>query len=121
MLDRITASLVISSICLAVALRSSQASYCQAMTTPDALVLFQQHRWAEAAGAFESVEKAQPGKTDALLYRAKSLVNLSQFSEAAVSLEAYLARHPQSDDALYLLAYVRFREDKPQDSLKLYT
>jgi len=95
--------------------------FCQNVTGEDALAMFQQRRWAEAAAAFERLEKEQPGKTDALLYRGKCLINLNRFSDAAADLEGYQATHPQSEDAAYLLAYVRFREDRPQESLQLYT
>ena len=49
------------------------------------------------------------------------LVNLSQFKDAAEALQAYIASHPQSYDAMYLLAYVFFREDEPKESLQLFT
>src|SRR5215472_218452 len=68
--------------------------------------MFHQKRWSEAAAAFELCERQEPGKTDALLYRGKSLVNLRQFGEATTALENYARAHPQSDDAAYLLAYV---------------
>jgi tetratricopeptide (TPR) repeat protein len=86
-----------------------------------AMQLFQQRRWAEAAAAFAECEKNEPGKTAASLYRGKSFVNLGQFEEAATALEKYREVHPQSDDATYLLAYVRFRQDKPKESLQLFT
>jgi tetratricopeptide (TPR) repeat protein len=83
--------------------------------------LFQQHHWAQAAAAFEAVEKAQPRQTDARMYLGKCYINLARYDDAAANIEAYLADHPQSDDAAYLIAYVRFRQDKPADSLRLYT
>src|SRR6185312_2843533 len=82
--------------------------------------LFYQHRWQDAADAFQNCELGSPGKTDALLYRAKSLVNLSDFTGAAASLDSYIASHPDSDDALYLLGYVRFRLDHPRQSLDAF-
>jgi len=82
---------------------------------------FRQHRWADAASAFAQCEQAEPGKTAALLYRGKALVNLGKFDEAFTALESYLQTHPQSDDAAYLLAYIRFRQDKPKESLQLFT
>src|SRR5580692_2397775 len=97
----------------------------QSMTQPTsfehAMQLFQQRHWAEAAAAFADCEKTEPGKTAATLYRGKSLVNLGQFAAAATPLEKYRETHPQSDDAAYLLAYVRFRQDKPKESLQLFT
>jgi tetratricopeptide (TPR) repeat protein len=86
-----------------------------------AMQLFQQRRWAEAASAFTRCEHEEPGKTAAFLYRGKALVNLGKFAEAAAALESYRTTHPQSDDAAYLLAYVRFREDRPKESLQLFT
>jgi|SRR5580698_10098549 tetratricopeptide (TPR) repeat protein len=86
-----------------------------------AMQLFQQHHWAEAASAFDQCEKTAPGKTAASLYRGKALVNLGKFDEAAAALESYRTAHPDSDDAAYLLAYVRFRQDKPKESLQLFT
>jgi tetratricopeptide (TPR) repeat protein len=100
---------------------TGQTEQAAAPTTAQAIDLFQQHRWAEAAAAFAECEKNAPGKTAALLYRGKSLVNLGQFDEAASSLQSYRNTHPQSDDATYLLAYIRFRENKPKDSLQLFT
>jgi tetratricopeptide (TPR) repeat protein len=81
---------------------------------------FYQHHWREAADAFQNCELGSPGKTDALLYRAKSLINVSDFSGAAASLDSYLANHPDSDDALYLLGYVHFRQDQPRQSLEAF-
>jgi tetratricopeptide (TPR) repeat protein len=86
-----------------------------------AMDLFKQQEWAEAAAAFQRIEATSPGQTDALLYQGKCLINLGQFSEAGEALQVYWSGHPQSDDAAYLLAFVRFREDRPRDSLELFT
>jgi tetratricopeptide (TPR) repeat protein len=96
---------------------------CRAQTADfdHAASLFKQKQWKNAAAEFEAAEKLAPGKTDALLYRGKCLVNLGQFNEAADALRSYVTFHPQSDDAAYLLGYVYFREDKPKESLKQYT
>ena len=99
----------------------ASTSLAQSNAYHEALDLFRQRDWAHAAAAFQQVEKNEPASTDALLYRGKCLVNLSQFNDAASDLQTYQASHPQSDDAAYLLAYVRFRQDKPADSLALYT
>src|SRR5258708_5140490 len=95
---------------------SGQSGICD-----QAASLFHEHHWAEAAESFAACEKASPGQTDALLYRGKSLINQREFPAAAASLQSYVAIHPQSDDALYLLAYVRFRQDQPKESLALFT
>jgi tetratricopeptide (TPR) repeat protein len=81
---------------------------------------FHQHSWAEAAEAFQQCETASPGRTDALLYRGKALIDLGDYAAASSSIERYLTIHPDSDDALYLLGYVRFRQDRPRDSLVLF-
>jgi tetratricopeptide (TPR) repeat protein len=93
---------------------SAQTGGCQQGTQ-----FFYQHRWQEASEAFQDCELASPGKTDAMLYRAKSLVNLADFSSAAASLDSYIIIHPDSDDALYLLGYVQFRQDHPKQSLEV--
>ncbi len=95
--------------------------FAESAVCDQASTLFQQHQWAQAADAFAECEKASPGQTDALLYRSKALVNQRQFALAADSLASYLGHHPQSSDALYLLGYVRFRQNQPQESLVLFT
>ena len=84
-----------------------------------ASALFQQRHWEQAAAAFAEVERHQPNQTDALLFQGKSLVNLNRFDDAAEVLQAYREAHPKSEDADYLLAYVRFRQNRPKDSLEL--
>ena len=71
--------------------------------------------------ALATCEASAPGQTDALLFRGKALINLGNFSEAAQSLAAYAAKHPQSDDALYSLGYVQFRQNQPGESLATLT
>jgi len=94
---------------------SSQSTFDHAME------LFHQRHWEEAAAAFAVSEKVEPGKTNALLYQGKAQVNLGKFHEAGDALRGFLVGHPKSDDALYLLAYVRFRENQPDESLQLFT
>jgi predicted Zn-dependent protease len=115
MIKRHRVGIALAAICFV------SSSFCQNTDRDQALNLFRQERWSEAASVFAALEKQQPGQTDALLYRGKCLVNLSQFKDAAEALHAYIASHPQSDDAMYLLAYVFFREDKPKESLQLFT
>lgn len=117
MLSRTNAGLLIIAVCVSVAVNA----FPQANGMQQAMGLFQQQRWAECATAFEQIEKEQPGATDALLYRGKCLINLGHFKDADTTLQAYITTHPQSEDAAYLIAYVRFREDKPRESLALYT
>ena len=109
------AGIALAAMCFA------SSSFCQTTDRDQALNLFRQERWSDAASAFEALEKQQPGQTDALLYRGKCLVNLKQFKDAGAALQAYIASHPQSDDAMYLLAFVLFRQDKPKESLQLFT
>lgn len=85
-----------------------------------AMQLFQGHQWADAAAEFDQCEKSQPGKTAALLYDGKSLLNLGRLDEAAAALHGFWQIHPQSEDVAYLLAYIRFRQNKPRESLQLY-
>lgn len=95
---------------------SGQSADCHA-----AMEMFRQRRWAEAAAGFEQCEKQDPGKGDALLYRGKALVNLRQFESAESVLRAYAKANPQSADAAYLLAFIAFREDRPAESLRLFS
>jgi tetratricopeptide (TPR) repeat protein len=93
----------------------------QTLSFDDAAKLFQEKKWAAAAPAFEQIETAQPNQTDALLYEGKCLANLGRFGDADSVLVRYVGAHSKSNDATALLAYVRFREDKPKDSLQLFT
>jgi Flp pilus assembly protein TadD len=93
----------------------------QSPASARAMDLFKQQKWAEAATAFGQIEAASPGQTDALLYQGKCLVKLGKFGEAGVALQAYWSSHPQSEEAASLLAYVLFRENKPRESLGLFT
>jgi tetratricopeptide (TPR) repeat protein len=99
---------------------SARAS-AQSESCSEAMQMFHDRRWADAAAAFDKCEQRNPGKTDALLYRGKSLINLHKFDEAREALQAYSQSHPQSDDAVYLLAFTTFRQDKPAESLRLFT
>src|ERR1700678_4184203 len=92
-----------------------------APSSAHAMELFKQRRWAEASSAFQQIEDASPGQTDALLFAGKCLVNLGKFSEAGAALQEYRRKHPQSEDAPSLLGYVRVGEGKPADSLETLT
>lgn len=83
--------------------------------------LFEQHQYAQAAAAFSAVEKSHPGQTDAPLFQARSLIQLDRIAEADRVLAPFVESHPQSDDGLSLLAYLRFRENHPRQSLRLFT
>jgi tetratricopeptide (TPR) repeat protein len=85
------------------------------------LTEFSNRNYNAAVALFARAEEASPGKTEALLYEGKAHVHLEQFAAAESTLHRYLARHPDSDDALYLLGYVLHRENKAAESLETYT
>ncbi len=82
---------------------------------------FQSGDYSVAASLFAGVESASPGTTDALLYEAKSFVHLENFAAADNALRRYVTLHPDSEDALYLLGFILHRENKPGESLEVYT
>ncbi len=82
---------------------------------------FSARNYSAAAALFARAEEAAPGATDALLYESKARVHLQQFTAAESELRRYLLLHADSDDALYLLAYVLHREGKAAESLETYT
>jgi tetratricopeptide (TPR) repeat protein len=85
-----------------------------------AMAEFRAGHYAQAATMFAQVDEAAPGTTDALLYRAKSLVHLEDFAGADQALRAYLQSHRDSSDALYMLGFVLNRENRSADSLAIY-
>ncbi len=115
MFSSTSTTLLTIAVCIAV------PAFPQVNGMQQAMGLFQQQRWAECATAFAQIEKEQSGATDALLYEGKCLINLGHFKEADTVIQSYIGAHPQSEDGAYLIAYVRFREDKPRESLALYT
>ena len=86
-----------------------------------AVASFAAKDYRTAAAEFAQIETASPGSTDALLYEAKCLVQLQEFSAADAALRSYVGFHPESADALYLLGFVLHRENKPKESLEIYT
>ena len=82
---------------------------------------FQAGKYPQAVSLFEAVESASPGKTDALLYSAKSSIHLQKFVDAENALRRYLERNPESANGCYLLGYVLNRENRPAESLEIYT
>lgn len=87
----------------------------------DAMVSFRAGAYAQAAELFQKAEAAAPGQTEALLFAAKAFVHLEKFEDAESSSRAYLRSRPTSSDCLYLLGYVLHRENRPADSLEIYT
>jgi len=85
-----------------------------------AIALLNQQRWADAASAFATLEQQSPGKTDALLYRARALTQLGQLHEAESAIGLYVDAHPASAEGLRELGYIRFRLRKPTASLDAY-
>ena len=77
--------------------------------------------YSSAVALFADAETASPGATDALLYQAKSLVHLQDFSGAERALRGHLASHPDSSDALFMLGFVLNRQNRPAESLASYT
>jgi tetratricopeptide (TPR) repeat protein len=82
---------------------------------------FRAGNYSSAAVSFADAETASPGATDALLYQAKSLVHLQDFAGAERALRGYVASHPGSSDALYMLGFVLNRQNRPAESLLSYT
>jgi tetratricopeptide (TPR) repeat protein len=83
--------------------------------------LLHQGKDAEAAQAFEVIEEKQPSATDALLQAAKARIHQQDYKSAETDLIRFLASHPRSDDALYLLSFVYFREGFAKQSLQAAT
>lgn len=87
---------------------------------------FAEKRYAEAAKLFAASSMAKEQATeeraaDALLMEGRSLVNVDDFAGAEQVLKAYLAQNLRSAPALYLLGYVLQRENKPKESLEVFT
>jgi tetratricopeptide (TPR) repeat protein len=99
---------------------TSHLAHPQSAACDQAAAHFQAHRWADASQAYAECEKLSPPDGDAHLYRAKALANIGDFADAAMELDAYIGATPQSDDALYLLGYVRFRQNQPRESLETF-
>jgi tetratricopeptide (TPR) repeat protein len=82
---------------------------------------FQAGNYAAAFDVFARSETLAPGTTDALLYEGKCLIHLQDFAGAEKALRGYLGAHSDSADALYLLGFVLHRENRPAESLDIYT
>ena len=95
--------------------RSDESGYTKALQQ------FQSGNYASAAKLFEDVEAASPGTTDSLLYEAKALIHLQDFSRSESALRSYIHGHRESSDALYLLGFVLHRLNRPAESLETYS
>lgn len=82
---------------------------------------FQAGNYVTAAALFARAENDERGKTAALLFRGKCLVQLQDFKGAEDSLRRYIDVHPDSADALFMLGFVLNRLNQPAESLKVYT
>jgi tetratricopeptide (TPR) repeat protein len=82
---------------------------------------FQSGQYLEAVRLFEALESAEPGQTDALLYSAKASIHLQKFADAENTLRRYLERNSDSANGYYLLGYALHRENRPAESLEIYT
>ena len=69
----------------------------------------------------EPVNPAAPIARHDDLQSIRLLVRQQQFGQAERELNSVIAAKPQSSEALYLLAFVYFRQDRPAESLKTAT
>jgi tetratricopeptide (TPR) repeat protein len=117
---RLRKFLLAISLAIIVSLGSGRLATAQAGAYARGLAAFDAKDYHQAAELFTQAEAESPGVTDALLYKAKSSANLSDFVEADKDLRSYLVGHPGSADGLAFLGYVLEREDKPEESLEFY-
>jgi tetratricopeptide (TPR) repeat protein len=88
---------------------------------PKGMAAYQSGDYPLAAQLFEQAEAEAPGTTDALLYAGRSFVRLQSYVKAEQAFREYLEKNPISSDGYYLLGYVLNRENKPKESLEIYT
>jgi tetratricopeptide (TPR) repeat protein len=117
---RLPKFLLLFSLTIIVSLGSDRLATAQDGVYARGLAAFNAKDYHQAAELFTQAEAESPGVTDALLYKGKSLANLSDFVEAGKNLRTYLERHPDSADGLAFLGYVLQREDRPEESLEFY-
>ena len=82
---------------------------------------FAAKEYRQSAVLFAEAERACPEETDSLLYEGKALVNVGDFVGADRALRVHLAKNPRSAEAFYLLGFVLQRENKPKESLEVFT
>ena len=110
--------LVLGALCVISPLQS------QAQTEGDfarGVAEFRAGNYSSATELLSRAETASPGTTDALLFEAKALVHLSNLPAAEHALQRYVASHPTSSEGLYLLGFVLHRQNRPSESLAIYT
>ena len=105
---------VLASACLGAG-QSSEESYKQGLER------FRQKRYAEAAEILLSASAPAPGWKDALVMRAKALIQSNRHAEAEQALREYLKYYDRDADAKFLLGYVLFRQNQPAASLAIYS
>jgi tetratricopeptide (TPR) repeat protein len=99
-------------------------SICEAQTGSEyarGIAAFRAGEYPAAADFFAQAETAAPGTTDALVFQAKALVHLQNFSASESALRRYVTLHADSNEALYLLGFVLHRENRAGESLEIYT
>jgi tetratricopeptide (TPR) repeat protein len=79
-----------------------------------------------AAQLFEKAAAAEhilppEARSDALFMQARCLANIGEFAAAEPVIHAYLEQEKGSYQALYLLGFVLERENRPRDSLEIFT
>src|SRR5260370_36576651 len=90
-------------------------------TYTKAMAAYQGGDYSLAAQLFEQAEVETPGTTEALLYAGKSFVRLQLYEKAEQAFREYVRKNPASSEGYYLLGYVLNRENKPRESLEIYT
>ena len=74
-----------------------------------------------AIGPVRGLAQDRLALDDAPLNQAEEALDRKQWTDAERMLRGYLADHPSSAKALYLLAFTLFRENRPSESLTAYT
>jgi tetratricopeptide (TPR) repeat protein len=87
---------------------------------------FTEGHFREAADLFAAAAAAESGlqpnpHPDSRLMQAKSLINLDEAAAAELVLRNFLEQDPRSSAGLYLLGYALERENKPRESLEIFT
>src|SRR5690242_2609073 len=87
------------------------------------LILFQQHRWKDAADQFEAELQSEPRSPQAHSMIALSLFNQKQLKPAYMAAQTALELDASQWFAHYAMAYVltRYRPRKASDNFKLST
>jgi tetratricopeptide (TPR) repeat protein len=117
MASTLARNLIITIVCCAM----SRRGWSQPDAFGQAMDLFHRQQWAGSGNRIWRIGETRAGQTDALLYKGRRWFNLNRMADADEALQIYIKNHSKSDDGLYLLGYVRFRENQPKQSLQLFT